>query len=137
MHRPKNVTENVKDTRPRNINVTDLKNYQWPITAVASMPHRLAGLLIIFCIPLILCALDQSLASQESFNHLKECLSSPIAKLVTWVILSALLFHLVAGIKHLILDTGLGETNEGGKILAVGTLVISAALIAAAGVWIW
>lgn len=38
-----------------------------------------------------------------------------LAKLVIWGLLSALLYHLVAGVRHLVMDAGVGETLEGGK----------------------
>jgi len=44
---------------------------------------------------------------------------------------------LVAGIRHLLMDLGLGETLEGGKRGSKAVLVISAVLIVLAGVWLW
>jgi len=82
-------------------------------------------------------ALDASLASPESFASLQESLASPIAKLVIWAVVAGLIYHSLAGIKHLIMDFGLGETMEGG-ILGVRLVVIgSVLLIGLAGVWIW
>ncbi|WP_423246198.1 succinate dehydrogenase, cytochrome b556 subunit, partial [Pseudomonas viridiflava] len=50
---------------------------------------------------------------------------------------SALIYHLVAGVRHLIMDAGVGETLEGGKRGSVIVIVVSAILIAAGGVWLW
>lgn len=85
----------------------------------------------------MLYALDKSLSSEEGFAQVKACLTSPLAKLVIWGILSALLYHLVAGMRHLIMDMGIGETLEGGKLGSKIVLVVSVALIVLAGVWIW
>jgi len=52
-------------------------------------------------------------------------------------LLSALLYHLVAGVRHLVMDTGHGETLEGGKLGSKIVLAVSAVLIVLAGVWIW
>jgi succinate dehydrogenase / fumarate reductase cytochrome b subunit len=57
--------------------------------------------------------------------------------LITWLILSALGYHLVAGIKHLVMDSGIGESLEGGYVGAIITLVGGAIVIALAGVWVW
>ncbi|PKF46546.1 succinate dehydrogenase, cytochrome b556 subunit [Streptococcus pneumoniae] len=62
---------------------------------------------------------------------------SPLAKLVSWALLSALLYHLVAGVRHLIMDSGHGETLEGGKLGSKIVIAVSAVLIVLAGVWIW
>lgn len=85
----------------------------------------------------MLYALDNSLMSEEGFADVKACLTSPLAKLVIWGLLSALLYHLVAGIRHLIMDLGIGETLEGGKLGSKIVLAVSLVLIVLAGVWIW
>ena len=54
-----------------------------------------------------------------------------------WGLLSALLYHLVAGVRHLIMDMGIGETLEGGKLGSKIVLVVSAIVIVLLGVWIW
>ena len=68
---------------------------------------------------------------------MKSCLASPLAKLVSWGLLSALLYHLVAGVRHLIMDMGVGETLEGGKQGSKIVIAVSAVLIVIAGVWVW
>ncbi len=85
----------------------------------------------------MLYALDKSLASEEGFAEVKACLTSPFAKLVTWGLLSALLYHLVAGVRHLIMDLGIGETLEGGKLGSKIVLAVSVVLIVLVGVWVW
>jgi succinate dehydrogenase / fumarate reductase, cytochrome b subunit len=67
----------------------------------------------------------------------KACMTSPVAKLVIWGLLSALLYHLVAGVRHLVMDMGVGETLEGGKLGSQLVLAVSAVIIVLAGVWIW
>ncbi len=86
---------------------------------------------------MLLYALDLSLASEEGFEQVKACLTSPLAKLVIWGLLSALLYHLVAGIRHLIMDMGIGETLEGGKLGSKIVIAVAAVLIVLAGVWVW
>ena len=85
----------------------------------------------------MLYALDKSLSSEEGFGQEKACLTSPLAKLVIWGILSALLYHLVAGVRHLIMDMGIGETLEGGKLGSKIIIAVSVVVIVLAGVWIW
>lgn len=85
----------------------------------------------------MLYALDKSLASEEGFAQVKACMTSPIAKLVIWGLLSALLYHLVAGVRHLVMDMGVGETLEGGKLGSQIVLAVAAVIIVLVGVWIW
>lgn len=86
---------------------------------------------------MLLLALDTSLSSPEGFEEVRAYLGSPLAKLVSWALLSALLYHLVAGVRHLLMDTGHGETLEGGKLGAKIVIAVSVVLIVLAGVWIW
>jgi len=125
---------NVNDKRPVNLDLTTIK---FPVPALASITHRIAGVALFVAIPILLWLLDRSLASPESFAQTKELLAAPLAKLVIWGILAAVIYHLVAGIKHLIMDWGIGETLEGGRRGAILTFVLSAVLIVLAGVWVW
>ncbi len=108
-----------------------------PITAWASITHRASGVFLFAGMALLIWALDASLKSPESFAALKECLASPLAKLAIWAVLSGLIYHSLAGIKHLIMDFGIGETMEGGILGARIVIALSIVLILAAGVWIW
>ena len=85
----------------------------------------------------MLYALDLSLSSEEGFGEVKAYLTSPLAKFVIWALLSALLYHLVAGIRHLFMDAGIGETLEGGKLGSKIVIAVSVVVIVLAGVWIW
>lgn len=124
----------MKSQRPVNL---DLRTIKLPITAYTSILHRVSGVILFVGMAILLLALDTSLSSAEGFAEVKAYLGSPLAKLVTWGLLSALLYHLVAGIRHLLMDTGLGETLEGGKLGSKIVIAVSAVLIVLAGVWIW
>lgn len=108
-----------------------------PITAWSSITHRASGVFLFVGMAVLIWALDASLSSPESFASLQECLSSPLAKLVIWAVLAGLIYHSVAGVKHLIMDCGIGETLEGGRLGAGLVFALSAVLIVLAGVWIW
>lgn len=123
-----------RDTRPVNL---DLGTIDLPVTAYASITHRVTGVLMFFASFLLLWALDLSLASEASFNSLGDLLSSPLAKGVSWAIASILTYHALAGIKHLIMDAGIGETMRGG-VLGARIVFVSAAIIAVVwGLLIW
>ena len=64
-------------------------------------------------------------------------MASPLVKFLVWGVLSALIYHFVAGVKHLLMDVDIGDGKESGRIGAVLTIVISVVLILGAGVWIW
>ena len=124
----------MKSQRPVNL---DLRTIKLPITAYTSILHRVSGVILFVGLAVLLYALDKSLASEEGFEQVKACMTSPLAKLVIWGLLSALLYHLVAGVRHLIMDMGIGETLEGGKLGSQIVIAVSAVVIVLAGVWIW
>ena len=123
----------MNDKRPVNL---DLSTIKFPVTAIASITHRVTGVAIFLALPILLWMLDRSLASPESFADLKELMTSPLVKLVVWAILAVLLYHLVAGIRHLVMDAGVGESLKGGRRGAKLVFIISVVLILLVGGWI-
>jgi succinate dehydrogenase / fumarate reductase cytochrome b subunit len=127
-------TQTVKDKRPVNL---DIASMRLPITAWASITHRASGVFIFAGMALLLWALDASLESPESFASLQECLGHPLTKFAMWSVLAGLIYHSVAGVKHLVMDMGIGETMEGGERGVRIVVVVSIVLIVLAGYWIW
>ena len=123
-----------RDTRPVNL---DLGTIDLPVTAYASITHRVTGVLMFFSSFLMLWALDKSLASEASFDEVAAVLSSPVAKVISWAIASVLTYHALAGIKHLIMDAGIGETMRGGVVGARTVFVLAAAASVLWGLLIW
>ena len=116
----------VNDKRPVNL---ELDVTAMPLPAIASILHRASGIFIFIGFAMLIWMLDASLASEASFNELKQSLSGPLAKFALWAVLSGFIYHSVVGTRHLIMDLGIGETLEGGVLGAKLALVISALLI--------
>ena len=125
-----------QNSRPINVGIGDLLSFKWPITAISSITHRVAGVVLFIGVAFMLYALDLSLSSEQEFIALKEMMVSPLGKMITWGLLSALGYHFVAGIKHLLMDMGVGETLEDAQFAAKTTLFFSAVLIALAAIWV-
>jgi succinate dehydrogenase / fumarate reductase cytochrome b subunit len=124
----------VKDNRPVNL---DIGSMRLPITAWASITHRASGVFLFAGMGVLLWVLDASLSSPEGFADLQKSLGHPLLKLVLWAIVSGLIYHMLAGVKHLVMDMGIGETMAGG-VLGVRIVVgLSMVLIILAGIWIW
>lgn len=122
---------------PTNIDIPSILSYQLPLPGLISILHRISGFVIFLMMPLLLWILSASLESKTSFLQLKECLSGFFIKLIIWGVLSAIAYHLVAGIRHMLMDLGIGETLSGGYKGAQLTLVVSMILIVWMGVWLW
>lgn len=119
--------------RKRPVNL-DLATIRFPVPAIASIFHRISGFALFGLLPLVLWGFQESLASADAFQAL---LDSPLYRIAAVLVLAGVVYHLVAGIKHLVMDLGIGETLEGGRRLAIATLAVSAVLIVILGVWAW
>lgn len=122
--------------KPRPVNL-DLGTISLPVTAKASILHRVSGVFLFAAVAVLLYLLDLSLSGEAGFARAAQLLDSTLAKLVVWAVLAGLIYHSVAGVKHLLMDLGIGETLEGGLRGARLVFGISAVLIVAAGVWVW
>ncbi|WP_093477518.1 succinate dehydrogenase, cytochrome b556 subunit [Halopseudomonas yangmingensis] len=120
--------------RPVNL---DLRTIQLPITAYTSIAHRISGVILFLAIALMLWMLELSLGSEAGFEQVKTLMQNPLVKFITWGVVSALLYHLVAGIRHLVMDAGIGEGLESGKLGSKIVIAVSVVLIVLLGVWIW
>lgn len=136
--RPVRVNEEasivVNKTRPVNL---DLGTIALPVTAKASILHRISGVFLVVAVGVLLYLLDLSLDSAQGFARATEILGSLHAKVILWAVLSGLIYHSVAGVKHLLMDLGIGETLAGGLMAARLVFAVSGVLIVAAGVWLW
>lgn len=124
----------VNSKRPVNL---DLTKFYFPLPAITSILHRVSGVIVFFAIAFLLWGLDLSLESEQSFNQLLIVLDGFLVTMILWGILAALAYHFVAGIKHLLMDAGVGEDLEGARRGARIVLIASGVLILLAGVWIW
>ena len=120
--------------RPVNL---DLAAFQFPLAAKSSILHRTSGIILFVAIAFMLYALGMSLESEQSFAQLKSLFDNGLVKFITWGILSALGYHLVAGTRHLLMDFGVADGKEIGRTTAMITLICSAILAVLAGVWVW
>lgn len=124
----------VNDNRPVNL---DISTIHLPITAIVSILTRISGVALFVAAALMLYLLDMSLAGEAGFNDAKQLMTSPLAKVVLWLILVAVIYHSLSGIKHVIGDFGVGETLEGGVFGSKLVIALAVVISLLAGVWIW
>lgn len=124
------------NTQERPVNL-DLTKFSFPLPALASITHRITGVFLFVGLAFGLYALDLSLESPTGFAAAQALMDGFLGKFIAWGLLTALGYHLVAGVKHLLLDWDVGETLEGAR--RATNIVIAAAVILSilAGVWVW
>lgn len=124
----------MKDTRPKNL---DFSTFSLPLPAITSILHRISGVFIFAGLALLLWLFSESLSSEQGFNNVAMWMDNLIVKLLLWAVISGLLYHLIAGIMHLIMDLGIGETLEGAQTGAKLVVALSVISIVLTGVWLW
>ena len=128
----------VKSNRPVNLplDLVLAVNMRSPV-AVASILHRISGIVVFLLIPFLLYILQGSLASEESFNAIRDSVFGGIVgRLAVFVTLAGLVYHFFVGLKHLVMDFGVAEELESGRMFAKVVLAIAAAGIALSFVWV-
>lgn len=114
-----------------------LTKIRFPITAITSILHRITGVILFLSLPMWLFFLEKSVDSDAGFLVLQRDLKNPGWQLLVWIGLSAALYHLFAGIRHIIMDMGYGETKSSGRLGAYVLVIAAIIAVILAGIWIW
>ncbi|MEC5388175.1 succinate dehydrogenase, cytochrome b556 subunit [Uliginosibacterium sp. H3] len=129
----------VRKPRPKHLNLIQIR---LPLPGIVSILHRISGVGLFLCLPLLLWLFGASLGSREEldafytvFNF--SLLGLPIVKLVLLGLLWSFLHHFCAGIRFLLLDMHVGVELPAARMSSVIVLVVSLTLTAAIGVLIW
>ena len=124
----------MKSNRPINLPLSQViaVNSKSPI-AMASILHRVSGIVLFLLVPVMLCILQTSLSSPEGFEGV---FNNIALRFVAWIFVAGTAYHFVMGIKHLLADLGCNEEFQSGKTAAIISFVIAFALILASFVWV-
>jgi succinate dehydrogenase / fumarate reductase cytochrome b subunit len=124
----------MKKKRPIYFN---LRLIRLPVPGLVSLLHRISGLALFLMLPLFLMMLQDSLLTIESYTRLTETLRYPISKALLIVALWALMHHVCAGIRHLLMNMHLGLNLSQARTSSRWVLSASLGLTALGGVWLW
>ncbi|HDL7768231.1 TPA: succinate dehydrogenase cytochrome b556 subunit [Yersinia enterocolitica] len=125
----------VKKQRPVNL---DLQTIRFPVTAIASILHRVSGVMTFVAVGILLWLLGLSVSSQEGFMQAAAVMNSFFVKFIFWGILTALAYHVCGGIRHLLMDFGyVEESLVAGTRSAQVVMVLTLVLSVLAGVLVW
>lgn len=125
----------VNKNRPVNL---DLRTIKQPVPAISSILHRVTGVVLFVGLVFLLYVFALSLESEQGFAQAQALFDDNIlAKLITWGMLSALIYHMAAGVKHLIMDIGYCEGLYSGRVISQVALAVGVIGIVLTGVWVW
>jgi len=120
----------------RNINAfVDLPSYRLPAAGWVSILHRVSGALMFLLLPFIIWLFDKSISSEISFAKFRAAFNVGVGiypawfiSLVTLALIWAYLHHLIAGLRHLYMDTTHSVDKAFSQRSAVFTLALSLGL---------
>jgi succinate dehydrogenase / fumarate reductase cytochrome b subunit len=125
----------VAKTRPVYLNLPAIR---MPVPAIASILHRISGALLFFAgVPVVLWAIDASLASPEAYAGFRGFLAHPLAKLAALALVWAYLHHLFAGLRHLLQDVQVGLELKPARQSATAAIVAALLLTVVAAIRLW
>ncbi|URJ30302.1 succinate dehydrogenase, cytochrome b556 subunit [Candidatus Blochmannia vicinus] len=126
-----------ENKKPIHLNIRTIR---FPITAVASILHRISGILLFIIIGPILWLLKLSLSSNNEFYKIYNflLLNCYISKFLFWIITIVMMYHVIAGIRQILMDFGyLEQTLLIGKISVKIIFVLTILLSVLSGILIW
>ena len=125
----------VNKNRPVNL---DIATFRLPITAYVSILHRISGVANVFISLALIWLLSQSLASEDSYEYVIELTNLMSVKIALFLIFANLIYHSCAGIRHLIMDMGVGEDSfKSGKISAFVMIAVAMILLTLTFFWLF
>ena len=102
----------------------DLRKINLPVSALISITHRLSGMYVFFItLPMMLALIYFSTESEDSFNDLSLFLKD-YKFILGLIVLSfcILWYHILSGVRHLLMDAHIGESLIASKYSAIFTI---------------
>ena len=126
----------MKERKSRPVNL-DLQTMHFPITAIASILHRVTGVITFIAVGILLWLLSLSLSSPAGFMQAADLIDGWFVTVILWGILTILAYHIVGGVRHLMMDMGYFEELDTGALSVKVTFAVTAVLSLLAGIMVW
>ncbi len=111
--------------------------YRWRYTFFnPSLLHRASGLILTLGLIPLSYFLGSLASGPESYERAVAVFGAPWFRIVYAALMWALSFHLVAGLRHLVMDSGVGLDRKANRASAIGLFVASSLLTLAGWGWL-
>ncbi|ACL72549.1 succinate dehydrogenase, cytochrome b556 subunit [Thioalkalivibrio sulfidiphilus] len=114
-----------REGRPVFLNLLKIR---LPVPGVASIAHRISGVLLFLAIPLFLFIFQRSLQGEAGYAEALALLRHPLVMLISLVLLWSLLHHWLAGIRYLLIDVDVGVERTAARKSAWTVLILAPVL---------
>ncbi len=106
--------------RPKHLNLFKIR---FPITAIASILHRISGAMMFLMTPFLIYYFALSLKNPPGFAAATAWLNSAFMKLVLVLLIWSLIHHLLMGIRFLLIDFDIGIELSRARTSALGVTI--------------
>jgi succinate dehydrogenase / fumarate reductase cytochrome b subunit len=112
--------------RPKFLNLLKIR---MPIGAIASIAHRLSGVILFMLIPFLIYILEISLKTEQGFQQVTEFFARTDVRVVLVLVIWMFAYHLINGVRLLLLDLDIGITRTASRlnswlVILLGLLVM-------------
>ena len=108
-----------------------LIRFNFPLAAIISICHRISGIVLLLGFPYVVWQWHEALLDPNEYSLLLFEIQRTEGKAILTLFITALLFHFLAGLRHIAMDFGLFETRTGGLLSSSLVLLLSLAGLAA------
>ena len=96
-----------------------------PIPGISSILHRISAVAIFVLSLPMMWALVFSLSSEANYQIIISLFENFFLKSLFSLFITAIFYHFVSGLRHLVMDFGYWETLRAGRMSALATFVFS------------
>lgn len=99
---------------------------------MTSIGHRISGVVLALCSPVLIYLLDASLRSAQDYEWVRSLLDAAPAKGLALVMFWIFAHHFLAGVRHMLMDIDIGSSLPAARMSAwvVNIVSLSVALLA-------
>ena len=102
-----------------------------------SILHRVSGVLLIFATPVFLWFFGRSLHDDAGYQQVASLLGAGFARLLLWGFALALWHHMLAGVRHLLLDLKIGIGKPCARLSAYIVMALDVVGALLLGMMLW
>ena len=124
----------MKSDRPVNL---DIFTMNLPFAAWASITHRITGGILFVGLVFGLYALQLALSSAQGFAEAVTLSDTVLGRIIFIGLVFSFSYHLLAGIKHLLLDFHIGDSVRGAHLASVVVMMLALMATIVFGVFLW
>ena len=122
------------DDRPKFLDFTKMR---FPMAALVSILHRVSGVVLFLVLPGFLLSIQMTVYSEIDYLVLSNLMKIWWMKVIVALSISAICFHLIAGIRHLLADVGVAESLKGARLSALLTFLLWLMVTGLIGLRVW